>query len=128
MAIADERGELVDTYWVGGGDSHIVRGEELRSIEVLFHLDDYDELDHWRPDQQKWMTYAPADRQRITMQHGLQQRLFIRKGATPDLATQIANAEEKVREAQEAVRSAEWRLEWAQKDLGALAATAEAAS
>ena len=125
LAIAEKRRHdgrvvLADTYWGSGSETHIVRDDEMASIEVLFHLDDYEELDRWRPDVQRWKTYAPEDRQRITMQHGLQQRLFIRKGAQPDMPTQIANAEEKVREAERAVESAEWRLEWARKDLAAL--------
>ena len=119
-AIADDQGRLCDTYWGSGSEAHIVSGDEMESVEVLFHLEDYDEPDRWRPSKQQWATYAPEDRQRITSQHGLQERLFIRKGAEPDLTTQIANAEEKVREAEADVERAEWRLQWARKDLAAL--------
>jgi len=128
MAIADERGLLIDTYWGSGQDAHILRGAELEGVEVLFHFDEFDELDRWRPNVQEWETYAPADRQRVTSQHGLQQRLFIRKGAEPDLATQIANAEEKVCEAEYNVESANRRLEWAREDLAKLAAVDRANS
>ena len=123
MAIADDRGFLCDTFWGSGSEAHVLRGVELESIEMLFHLDDYEELDRWRPSVEHWSKYAPVDRQQITHQHRLQRRLFIRKGAHPNLATQIANAEEKVREAERAVDSAKWRLELAQRDLATLSST-----
>jgi hypothetical protein len=122
MAIADDRGRLVDTYWGSGGDAHVVTAAEAASVEVLFYLEDFDELDRWRPDVEKWRTYAPEDRQRVTMQHGLQQRLFIRKGAVPARETMIANARGKVAEAEDEVRSAQSTLRWAQEDLDALLA------
>lgn len=118
MAIADERGLLIDTYWGCGQDRHIVRGDELETVEVLFHLDDFDELGPRSKEQ--WKTYAPDDRQRVTSQHGLQERLFIRKGAEPDIATQIANAEEKVRQAEYDAESAGRHLDWAREDLAKL--------
>lgn len=121
-AIANGHGLLVDTYWGSGSTAHIVRDVEQRSVEVLFHLDDYDELDRWRSDVNKWSTYAPQDRQRITSQHGLQQRLFIRKGAVPARATMIENARAKVAEAEAEVSSAQRRLEREQEDLAALLA------
>lgn len=121
MAVADERGVLLDTFWGTGSEAHRLLPVEIATVELEFHLDDFDELDRWRPNEQLWLTYAPADRQRITHQHRLQQRLFIRKGAQPDLSTQIENAEAKVRKAEEAVKSAERDLGWARKELAALA-------
>jgi len=122
MAIANANGDLLDTYWGSGSEAHRLLPVEVATVEVQFHMDDFDELDRWRPDVSKWMSYAPADRQRITHQHRLQQRLFVRKGAQPDLDTQIANATVKVREAERAVESAQWHLEWARKDLAELEA------
>ena len=120
-AIADARGLLVDTYWGSGSDSHLLLAVEIETIEILFHLDDYDELDRYaRGTSDLWATYHPDDRKRVTSQHGLQARWFVRKGSVPDLSTKIANAEEKVREAEASVRSAGWRLEWARIDLAGL--------
>lgn len=122
MAIANKAGHLVDTYWGSGSEAHRVTAAEQASVKVLFHLDDYDELDRWRPDEQKWLSFAPEDRQLITMQHRLQRRLFIRKGALPSRDTLIANAREKVAEAEAEVSSAQRSLDWAQEDLAALLA------
>jgi hypothetical protein len=123
-AIADSDGVLLDTYWQSGGDSHRLLPVELATVEVLFHLDDYDELDRYsKGSPPQWQTYHPNDRRRITSQHGLQARWFVRKGATPDLSTQIANAEDKVREAEDEVRCAQQRLDWKRQDLAALIAT-----
>lgn len=121
-AIANEQGVLVDTYWCSGGDSHVLRrDDELASVEVLFHIDDYDELDRYgRGTPAVWETYHPDDRRRVTSQHGLQARYFVRKGATPDLETQIANAREAVREAEAEVEGAERRLERRRDELAAL--------
>lgn len=123
MAIADDRGHLIDTFWISGSEAHVLNAAEIATVEALFHLDDYDELDRWRPDVRLWETYAPEDRQRITSQHGLQQRLFIRKGAQPDLATKIANAERKVAVAEAKVKSAQWDLDWARRELSELVAS-----
>ena len=122
IAIAQKDGRLHDTFWGSGSEAHIVREVELPSVEVLFHMDDYDELDKWRPDRQKWLTYAPDDRKRITMQHGLQERLFIRKGALPHRETMLAQARQKVEDAEGDVRRAEGDLRWAREDLAALLA------
>lgn len=121
MAIADDRGVLFDTYWGSGSDNHRLLAVEIASAELLFNLADYDELDRYdRATKGIWETYHPDDRRFVSSQHRLQFRRFVRKGATPDLATQIANAEEKVREADEAEASARRHAEWARVDLAAL--------
>ena len=115
---------LVDTYWGRyDGDSHALTDAELASAELIFNIGGYDELDRYGPgSRDEWMRYAPADREQITSQHGMQSRWFVRKGASEDMDTQIANAQELVGAAQEAVRSAENRLEWATQDLASLQA------
>lgn len=115
---------LVDTYWGRyDGDSRALTDAELASAELIFNIGGYDELDRYgQGSRDQWMRYAPADREQVTAQHGLQARWFIRKGAVEDLDTQIANAQELVGAAQEAVRSAENRLEWATQDLASLQA------
>lgn len=121
MAIADSAGVLFDTYWQSGNESHRLLPVELATIELLFHMDDYDELDRCsQTTKGLWATYHPDDRHVVTSQHRLQFRWFIRKGARPDIDTQIENAEEKVRECESRVESARQQLEWAQHDLDAL--------
>ena len=113
-AIVVKSGRAIDTYWgsTASTDSHVLTGEELATAEVLFLLKDYDELDIPRRESPAtWKRYAPADRRRTTSQHGLQARWFIRKGAEPDLATQIANAQQNVADAEVALRSAERQLD-----------------
>jgi hypothetical protein len=119
-AIAEERGDrvvLVDTYWISGPS--VVRAE---SYEVLFNLGDYEE----KP-RSAWETFAPADRQYIPKHSGYQTVLLVRKGATPDLSTQIENARELVSEAEDEVRSAQWGLDFARRELAQLEAAADAA-
>jgi hypothetical protein len=120
MAIADKFGYLHDTYWQGTGDAHIVNAAELASVEVLFQLGDYDEIDRYQRHSPTWETYDPDDRRVITSQHRLQRRWFIRKGAKPDLATQIANAEDRVSDAEGDLRTAERNLKWRRDELAAL--------
>ena len=122
MAISDHMGRFIDTYWVTGSDAHVLNPVELATVEHLFWLDDYSELDtrggRFKP--REWETYAEEDRQHITSQHGLRVRYFIRNGAQPDLPTQIANAEARVERAEEDVRSAQWQLERAREALSEL--------
>lgn len=105
-AIANDRGVLFDTYWQWGGDQHRLTPEEEAGAEVIFNLNDYDRVEPW-----VWRDHNPADRQRVTSQHGYEERLFVRKGSAPDVETQIANAENEVREAERELEHAKWRLE-----------------
>lgn len=111
---------LADTYWYTMSDAHILNEVELATIEVKFHLDDYDELKDTYGTRDRWLRYAPADRKRISSQHGLQERLFIRKGAEPDLPTQIENARVAVAEAEHELRMAEGRVTRRREELGEL--------
>lgn len=121
IAVAENRNGrvvLLDTYWCGGSETHVLTDEEAATGELLFNIGDYDELDRYsRNSPHTWEKYAPADRQVITEQHGLRSRWFIRKGATEDWPTQIANAEQVVEEKRGKVRSAQISLEWALVDL-----------
>lgn len=117
IAITDDNGVLFDTYW-DGGEKHRLNKIEVESAQVVFHLDDYAELDRYsRSSKSTWETYHPDDRQRITSQHGHQVRWFVRKGATPDMSTQIANAQEVVDVARAKVDNAERSLRWAEREL-----------
>jgi hypothetical protein len=118
MALADERGRLVDTYWESTGEEHHLSEVEIATVEVLFNVCDFMELP--RHSEYTWPDYHPDDRQVITSQHGLRRRLLVRHGARPDLPTRIENAREAVREAEEAVASAESSLRWRREDLARL--------
>lgn len=125
MAIADDQGVLFDTYWQSGGDAHRLMPVEVETAEFVFDVCDFDELDrHSRGSAAEWARYHPNDRQVITSQHGLQRRWFVRKGALPDLSTQIANAEDKVRATENEMRLTAQRLDWAREDLANLTTAA----
>jgi hypothetical protein len=73
---------LFDTYWYS--DRKLVTPSEF---EVLFNLDDYRPISEW-----SWKRYAPADREIVTHQHGLQVDFYVRKGANESRAQLIENA------------------------------------
>jgi hypothetical protein len=121
-AIVREDGQAMDTFWRHtASDGALLNEEEMATATVRFNVNDYDLLDVYaQSSRSTWETYHPDDRERIPSQHGHQEALFVRKGAKPDLATQIANAKAKVTEAEEAVGSAQRRLECAREDLAKL--------
>lgn len=100
---------LYETYWSSGGDDNIVAPE---AYEVLFNLDDYEEKPPY-----VWETFAPADRQYIPKHSGYHTIHLVRKGAKPDLTTQIENAHERLAEAEHAVRAAEHNRDWRRSEL-----------
>lgn len=121
IAIADDRGYLVDTYWESSGDQHVVTAKEADSIEDWFHLEDVREIGrHTRDAPTEWLTFAPTDRYRVTSQHGCRSRFYVRLDAAPDLATQIANAQEALDEAERALRSAQSSVSVSRGALAAL--------
>lgn len=124
-AFVRDDGTAVDTFWRHTDSSAAVLNEdELATAEVRFNANDYDALDIYsHSSRAEWLTYHPDDRGRIPSQHGLQEALFIRKGAKPHLDTQIANAERAVREALDEVNGAQRRLEWRREDLAKLEAS-----
>lgn len=125
FAVAHLRnGKLIlrDTYWLRDDDlSYVLTADEVANAELLFNIDDYDELDrHDRSTPMTLATYAEADRAQIPMQHGLTIRYFVRKGATPDLATQVANARALVSQRRDEVRTAQLTLARAESELARL--------
>jgi hypothetical protein len=120
LAVAEARGErviLFDTFWGNSDRTHV----EPAEFEVLFNLADYDVRSAG-----EWERHHPNDRRVITHQHGLQRRYYVRKGAAEHLPTQVANARERVAEAEEKMRSAQWSLSGARRDLAAIEAKAAA--
>lgn len=124
LAFVREDGRVVDTFWHDfdrGSSSYHLRDVEIERAELRFNVNDYEAFDRYdRTAAGRWETYHPDDRARISSQHNLQEVLFIRKGATPDLGTKIKNAQARVAEAESDVRSAQHCLEWRRKDLADL--------
>lgn len=117
-----------DTFWAGFGDRHLLTADELATAELIFNVTNYLELDgnSRHINETKWNTFAVADRQVITSQHGLQKRWFIRKGAEPSWQQQIANARERLDEAICAADSAVRSVGYAHAELSILIYRAEA--
>lgn len=125
VAFVRDDGAVVDTFW-RHTDSSAARLDEseLATAEMRFNVNDYDALDLYsKSSRPTWLTYHPDDRGRIPSQHGLQEALFVRRGAVPNLETQIANARADVEEAESALRSAQWRLDLRREDLAKLEAS-----
>ena len=117
----------IDTYWGINPcmEAHILTAEELKGAELEFNMTDFEALDFHSPASKAvWDTYHPDDARVIGSQHAHQKHYFIRKGATPDLGTQIANAENVVAERKDDVRSAQAALRWAEEYLEELKAKA----
>jgi len=105
---------LIDTFWYPSNDPmirHMLGEAEEATADLLFNVADgtFRELPNGA--RYSWKDYRPEDRRVITAQHGLTRHLYVRVGSEPDLATRIQNARDDVAEAEEAVRSAESRLE-----------------
>lgn len=113
-AIAEKRPDgrvvLADTYWLT--DRVVVTPA---NPEFQFNLRDYDEITH-----REWERYAEADRRYIPKHAGLSTVYLVRKGARPDLATEIEAARERVADAEQEVGIAEFRLRIARSELAAL--------
>lgn len=110
---------LLDTFWTGG-DRHRLTAAEVTSARLRFDTDDFEQVEGQWDAQEKWMRFAPADREAISHQHRLQHEYFVRKGASPDVATQVENARQKVSEAEREVERAASHLQWARDALAAL--------
>jgi len=124
LAIENERGRLIDWFW-GGHDASFdnIVDRDAADLTFVANLDDYELMP--LDGRESNRDYAPADRLVIHSQHGLQRTYYVRKGSTPDLSTKIENAREKVRQAEEAARSAQWKVEWAQEELARLETEAD---
>lgn len=129
VATQDRPGVFLDTFWGGSGDRHRLNATEVLTLRERFDTDDFVELardGYGSAARAQWQTFAPEDRESVSSQHGLQVRYFVRRGASPDLATQIENAQQKVAEAERALESATSRLHWAKDELRALATLSSA--
>jgi hypothetical protein len=124
LAIEDERGRLYDWYWGTSRDSMLdkIVSRDATDLKFIANLNDY-ELTA-QDGRQSNKDYAREDRLVITSQHGYQRTHYVRKGARPDLATRIANARERLGDAEAELRSAESSVKWAQRELAEIEAEA----
>lgn len=106
-----------DTYW-GDHDATPLSEAEKATAVLLFDSVDYDELDRYSSSSQhRWEQFHPDDRKKTTEQHGCYVRRFVRKGTNPDLRTKIENARLRLEEAEQELRSAQWRVENRKREL-----------
>lgn len=116
IAIIQDNGDGRDTYW-SSGDGSYVSAANLTDPELLFRMGDYRRAEH----EDEWLKYAEADRRSFPM-GAYPRRLFVRTAAEPDLETQINNAYGELRKAEEDLRSAGHRIQWAGRDIALLEA------
>lgn len=127
-AFVDERGVARDTFWrpEGDGESHVLTQGELETAQTVFSVRDFRLLDRYASaSREAWETYHPRDHGRITMQHGLEEVLYVRIGAEPDLGTQIKNAEAALAGAEQKSRSAQSTVERRRAELTELQCAGE---
>lgn len=120
LAIEDDRGQLIDNFWSGDRDPflmHIVP-RDARDLEFKGNLGDYDKLHPF----DDISDYAREDRLVVTAQHGHRRTYYVRKGAQPDLATKIENAQSAVEVAERKLDSARRQLDWKRSELATLKA------
>lgn len=116
------RGELVvkDTYWgfyPRSIDDHTLTLGELTTAVLLFNVHDFyavESVMRGAPSRgavrAEWLRYHPDERAQIPTQHGLRVLYLVKEDASPDLSTEIENAEEAVRAAEAELSSAERTL------------------
>lgn len=109
---------LLDTYWGSSGDRHHLSTGEIGTAEFLFNTQDCVVV----RGRDEWASYHPDDRYVLKSQHGLQNTLYVRKGAAKDHGTQVENAREAVTEAESQLRSAQFHLDRVNRDLTELLA------
>lgn len=120
MAIADDRGVLVDTFWESMSDAHVLNDVEQATVEVLGNLDDYSRVSELGWPNNRAEDYYPDDRLTVTSQHRLRRTEYVRKGAQRHLGTQIRHQVAKVREAESRAASAAADVRWQRTALDVL--------
>ena len=88
---------MYDTYWASG-DEHPVKlsDENFDKFELIF---DFNDVEEFRGDYQKWITYDYDDRFRVRVDSGgiNYGRYFVRKGAQPMKDAVIERLEQEIR-------------------------------
>ncbi|WP_248581574.1 hypothetical protein [Nocardioides sp. InS609-2] len=109
----------VDTFWGSGNGNHVLTPAEIATATVEWNINDFRPAD---ARVETWSDFAPEDRRHLPSQHGLQATYWIRPGAQPDHGTMVAKAEDRFRDAQSKLTSAQAAVDWARKDLDRLRA------
>lgn len=122
MAIADDRGRLVDTFWESMNEAHVLNDVEQATVEVLGHLDDYVRVSDLGWPNSHAEDYHPDDRLTVTHQHGLRRVEYVRAGSQRHLGTQIRDQIRKVRAAERAAAAATHDVESLRRGLDELLA------
>jgi len=124
-AIVQPDGRALDTFT--RSEPHVLRDTELATGRLLFNT--LGETWETRNRIGFWSEHRPEDRQELSHGQGNQPTLYLRKGATPDLDTKIANARAEVEQAEQKLCGAESDLRWRREQLAKLEADqAEAAN
>ena len=116
IAVVHENGGGRDTYW-RDGDGSYVSPAALAGGDLMFRMGDVRPVN----DEREWAKYAEADRHSFPM-GAYPRTLFVRADAEPDLETQIQNAYGELRKAEEDLKSAGHRIQWAGRDIALLEA------
>lgn len=127
IAVAVEhRGEIVlmDTYWAHSHvrllrldlDSHLVRGEELQSVELLFNIHDYRAAEQ----SEDCGAYEPDKVRVVTAQHGLTKIWFVDPAATRSNRVILERQRVDVERAEQQLREAQSWLESERRELARL--------
>lgn len=115
-------GDFRDTYW--SSDRYRLNVREVETLDFQFDTDDFEPItgNYGSGIPPHWTEYAPEDRARIPSQKGLRTTWYLRRGASPDLDTQI-EAQRVILEREDAnLRSVQARRDEAQERLAGLLA------
>jgi len=118
-------GDFRDTYW--SSDRYRLNVREVETLEFRFDTDDFEQItgNYGTGVPPHWKEYASEDRGRIPSQNGLSTMWFIRKGASPDLETQIRAQRADLEQEESSLRSVQARRDAAQRRLDWLLAERE---
>jgi hypothetical protein len=125
LAIVNDAGRAVDTYWTSGND-HVLTEAELGTATLIANLEDWDLHTQYRHRVEsamsmgEWQDYREENRLRITQQHGYIESLYVRKGTQPDWYTKVTNQRAAVAKAEAKLGAAERDLEWQREQLAKL--------
>lgn len=115
-------GDFRDTYW--SSDRYKLNVREVETLVFQFDTDDFEPItgNYGSGIPPIWTEYATEDRARIPSQHGLKPTWYLRKGASPDLDTQIEAQRDVLEREESNLRSVQARRDGAQEKLRELLA------
>jgi len=116
-AVEISPGDYRDTYW--SSDRPKLNAQEIESLKFQFDTDDFEQIsgNYGSGVPPIWREYASEDRGRIPSQNGLRTSWWLRRGAGPDLDTQIRAQRETLEGARQDLRAVQARFDGAQEKL-----------